>query len=863
MTDTPWGQRKVIDETADEWVKIQTKTFTRWCNSHLKERQIKIEDLFADVNDGTVLLNLLEIIGKETVLSTCGRKFYPSAKCKMDIHKLENCNLIIDYLKKRELKLVNIGSSDIKDGNVRLVLGLIWTIILRFAISEDGKEGLLLWCRKNTQGYEKVDVQNFNRSWQDGLAFCALIHKFRPDLINFQECLECGDDMTNLNRAFEVAKTHLDIDALLDAEDIAGSAKPDEKSIIAYLSLYFAKFASLAQQDAMADAIKKALAITMHHESLQAQYETDSEQLLSWIRVCAEKFDPNSLNGLNSTDSVKAVIDNTNSYKNDVKPQKQQLLASTEALLANLHLSQRNNERPLLTPKIEIEDLDGEFNNLDKAETQYTSESLALLDSFEKTDYNLQRFNNKITKVDEFIKANVGVFTSTNYGDSVSSCTNLLKKVQLFEQQTPKYQTMLASCKEYSGDCSDRHAGTADAKATNDRVSGEFDDLLANANAFKEKVTAQLAEETRLAQLKEDYENEATNFQFKIFEWQEALMEPVSLCNTVDAIDSVITRSNAVARDIDSSENELVALEVKSNELTTNNVPTDKSVEELRSSFDETKNNCPGRLNDLNDARNHQQAKQSARENFAKAASALIEYCSETTRVTTSLTRRMSMSPESQKEKLAALWESWSAEAPSLLDSVESCNNTQNECKIYVNTLTSHTIFSCRLVHSECEKNLKSAIEINAAHLTAMGQSVEMSAEQAREIREAFDNFDKDNSGGLTFKEFCDGLQGMGLVISADDAEAEFKRRDVDNNEVLNFDEFAGFILEQFQSGTSESDVLSAFKGLSGGSDVITLNVLTQYFAGEERNLNYILERMAGPDEAKEYPPFVADMFKI
>jgi len=62
-------------------------------------------DLFQDVNDGTNLLNLLEIIGKDTIQSICGRKFYPSAKCKMDIHKLENNNLVIDYLKKKELKV--------------------------------------------------------------------------------------------------------------------------------------------------------------------------------------------------------------------------------------------------------------------------------------------------------------------------------------------------------------------------------------------------------------------------------------------------------------------------------------------------------------------------------------------------------------------------------------------------------------------------------------------------------------------------------------------------------------------------------------------------------------------------------------
>lgn len=119
-----------------------------------------------------------------------------------------------------------------------LVLGLLWTIILRFAIDEDGKEGLLLWCRKNTKGYDSVDVQNFSRSWQDGLAFAALINKFRPDLLNYDEMLARKDDpMFVMQSAFDAAEK-AGISKLLDAEDIVNSAKPDDKSIVAYLSMW-------------------------------------------------------------------------------------------------------------------------------------------------------------------------------------------------------------------------------------------------------------------------------------------------------------------------------------------------------------------------------------------------------------------------------------------------------------------------------------------------------------------------------------------------------------------------------------------------------------------------------------------------
>lgn len=68
-----------------------------------------------------------------------------------------------------------------------------------------------------TAGYHNVNVRNFTTSWRDGLAFNALIHKHRPDLIQFEK-LSKSNPMYNLNNAFNVAEDKLGLVKLLDAE---------------------------------------------------------------------------------------------------------------------------------------------------------------------------------------------------------------------------------------------------------------------------------------------------------------------------------------------------------------------------------------------------------------------------------------------------------------------------------------------------------------------------------------------------------------------------------------------------------------------------------------------------------------------
>ncbi|XP_044525577.1 plectin [Gracilinanus agilis] len=219
----------------DERDRVQKKTFTKWVNKHLIKAQRHISDLYEDLRDGHNLISLLEVLSGDSL---------PREKGRMRFHKLQNVQIALDYLKHRQVKLVNIRNDDIADGNPKLTLGLIWTIILHFQISDiqvsgqsedmTAKEKLLLWSQRMVEGYQGLRCDNFTASWRDGRLFNAIIHRHKPMLIDMNKVYQ-QSNLENLDQAFNVAERELGVTRLLDPEDV-DVPQPDEKSIITYVS---------------------------------------------------------------------------------------------------------------------------------------------------------------------------------------------------------------------------------------------------------------------------------------------------------------------------------------------------------------------------------------------------------------------------------------------------------------------------------------------------------------------------------------------------------------------------------------------------------------------------------------------------
>ena len=82
--------------------------------------------------------------------------------------------------------------------------------------------------------YDEVKVTNFQSSWRDGMAFCAIIDRYRPDLLNFDDC-DSDTPLENLERAFKTAEEELGIIRIVDPEDVC-VPKPDDKAVMTYVS---------------------------------------------------------------------------------------------------------------------------------------------------------------------------------------------------------------------------------------------------------------------------------------------------------------------------------------------------------------------------------------------------------------------------------------------------------------------------------------------------------------------------------------------------------------------------------------------------------------------------------------------------
>lgn len=137
------------------------------------------------------------------------------------------------------------------------------------------KQMLLEWCQIQVKGYENVNVTNFSSSWNDGMAFCALIHRFYPRAFNYAK-LNPKCRRGNFKLAFDVAEKLGGVAQLLDVDDMVKMKNPDWKCVFTYIQQFYSKFRNWDEEQ-VEKAMKEAEANMMTKEQhLAAKAEADA-----------------------------------------------------------------------------------------------------------------------------------------------------------------------------------------------------------------------------------------------------------------------------------------------------------------------------------------------------------------------------------------------------------------------------------------------------------------------------------------------------------------------------------------------------------------------------------------------------------
>uniref|UniRef100_H3CM53 Filamin B n=1 Tax=Tetraodon nigroviridis TaxID=99883 RepID=H3CM53_TETNG len=223
------------------WKKIQQNTFTRWINEHLKCVNKRIVDLQLDLGDGLRLIALLEVLSHKKMY----RKYHPRPNFRQ--MKLENVSVALEFLDKESIKLVSIDSKAIVDGNLKLILGLVWTLILHYSISMPTWEGedqeaesktpkqrLLGWIQHKVPD---LPITNFSRDWSNGKALGALVDSCAPGLCPDWESWDPVKPVENATEAMQLADDWLGIPQVIAPEEIIDPSV-DEQSVMTYLSQF-------------------------------------------------------------------------------------------------------------------------------------------------------------------------------------------------------------------------------------------------------------------------------------------------------------------------------------------------------------------------------------------------------------------------------------------------------------------------------------------------------------------------------------------------------------------------------------------------------------------------------------------------
>uniref|UniRef100_A0A668TKV4 Actinin alpha 4 n=1 Tax=Oreochromis aureus TaxID=47969 RepID=A0A668TKV4_OREAU len=837
--ENDWDRDLLLDPA---WEKQQRKTFTAWCNSHLRKAGTQIENIEEDFRDGLKLMLLLEVIS--------GERLPKPERGKMRVHKINNVNKALDFIASKGVKLVSIGAEEIVDGNAKMTLGMIWTIILRFAIQDisveetSAKEGLLLWCQRKTAPYKNVNVQNFHISWKDGLAFNALIHRHRPDLIDY-DSLRKDDPVTNLNNAFEVAEKHLDIPKMLDAEDIVNTARPDEKAIMTYVSSFYHAFSG-------------------------------AQKLLEWIRRTIPWLENRTQE--KTVNDMQVKQEDFRDYRCVHKPPKVQEKCQLEISFNTLQTKLRLSNRPAFMPSEGrmVSDINKAWHNLEGAEKGYEEWILSEIRRLERLEHLAVKFHQKCAIHESWTDGKEAMLTQKDYETcTLSEVKALLRKHEAFESDLAAHQDRVEQIAAIAQELNELdYYDAASVNARCQKICDQWDVLGELTHKRKESLERTEKQLESIDELYLEYAKRAAPFN----NWMEGAMEDLQdmfIVHNIEEIQGLITAHEQFKSTLPEANKEREAIQSIQSEvqkiaqsngikLSGGNPYTSITPESINSKWEQAMAMVPLRDNALQEELNKQNSNDTLRATFATQANAVGAYIQAKMEEIGRISIEMNGTLEDQLTNLKEYQKSIMSYTPEI-NKLEGYHQHIQEALIFDNQYTSYTMEHLRVGWEQLLTTIARTInEVENQILTRDAKGI--SQEQLYEYRASFNHFDKDHSGALMAEEFKACLISLGYDVEKDKqvgaqrldggragGEAEFNRImgivDPNGSGAVTFQAFIDFMSTETTDRDTADQVIASFKILAADKNYITADELRRELPPDQAE--YCIARMApytGPD---------------
>nr|XP_006638728.1 PREDICTED: alpha-actinin-2 isoform X3 [Lepisosteus oculatus] len=872
IQEDEWDRDILFPSAQEKQKHLFLQTFTAWCNSHLRKAGTQIENIEDDFRNGLKLMLLLEVIS--------GERLPKPDRGKMRFHKIANVNKALDFIASKGVKLVSIGAEEIVDGNVKMTLGMIWTIILRFAIQDisveetSAKEGLLLWCQRKTAPYRNVNVQNFHVSWKDGLAFCALIHRHRPDLIDYSK-LNKDDPLGNLNLALEIAEKHLDIPKMLDAEDIVNTPKPDERAIMTYVSCFYHAFAGAEQAETAANRICKVLGVNQENEKLMEEYERLASELLEWIRRTTPWLENRTAE--KTMAAMQQKLEDFRDYRRKHKPPKVQEKCQLEINFNTLQTKLRISNRPAFMPSEGkmVSDIASAWQNLEQAEKGYEEWLLTEIRRLERLDHLAEKFRQKASIHDGWAHGKEQILSQRDYESaSLTEVRALLRKHEAFESDLAAHQDRVEQIAAIAQELNelDYHA----AASVNDRcqkICDQWDKLGTLTQKRREALErAEKLLET-IDQLYLEFAKRAAPFN----NWMEGAMEDLQdmfIVHTVDEIQSLISAHEQFKATLPEADSERQAILGIHNEvqkivqsygvnLSQTNPYSTITPEEIRAKWDRVKHLVPQRDQALQEELARQHSNERLRRQFAAQANVIGPWIQNKMEEIAHSSIEMSGTLEDQMNQLKQYEHVIVSYKPNI-DKLEGDHQLIQESLIFDNKHTNYTMEHIRVGWELLLTTIARTInEIETQILTRDAKGI--SQEQMNEFRASFNHFDRKKKGGMETDDFRACLISMGYDLG----EVEFARImtlvDPNGTGVVSFQSFIDFMTRETADTDTAEQVIASFRILAADKPYILVEELRRELPPEQAE--YCIMRMpayTGPGKvpgALDYTSFSTALY--